>query len=77
VPKMKKSYHSIVVPMRLAKATLRDERKDGPPLWSVQGIELGLEVTRIGHANGPLAVLADEWQSPTKPRVCSCNIAAR
>ena len=31
VPKMKKSYHSIVVPMRLAKATLRDERRDGPP----------------------------------------------
>ena len=30
VPKMKKSYHSIVVPIRLAKATLRDERKDGP-----------------------------------------------
>jgi hypothetical protein len=29
VPKMKKSYHSIVVPMRLAKATLRDERRDG------------------------------------------------
>ena len=34
VPKMKKSYHSIVVPMRLAKATLRDERSDGPPrVW--------------------------------------------
>jgi hypothetical protein len=31
VPKMKKSYHSIVVPMRLAKATLRDERWHGPP----------------------------------------------
>ena len=31
VPKMKKSYHSIVVPMRLAKATLRDER-NGPSL---------------------------------------------
>ena len=30
VPKMKKSYHSIVVPMRLAKATLRDEWRDGP-----------------------------------------------
>ena len=30
VPKMKKSYHSMVVPMRLAKATLRDERRDGP-----------------------------------------------
>ena len=29
VPKMKKSYHSIVVPMRLAKATLRDESRDG------------------------------------------------
>ena len=29
VPKMKKSYHSIVVPMRLAKATVRDERSDG------------------------------------------------
>src|SRR5262245_53789441 len=27
VPKMKKSYHSIVVPMRLAKATLRVERR--------------------------------------------------
>ena len=34
VPKMKKSYHSIVVPMRLAKATLRDEWGDGPPrVW--------------------------------------------
>ena len=32
VPKMKKSYHSIVVPMRLAKATLRDEWRDGTPL---------------------------------------------
>ena len=32
VPKMKKSYHSIVVPMRLAKATLRDERGDAPSL---------------------------------------------
>ena len=32
VPKMKKSYHSIVVPMRLAKATLRDEREDGASL---------------------------------------------
>ena len=32
VPKMKKSYHSIVVPMRLAKATLRDERNNGPSL---------------------------------------------
>src|SRR5207344_109401 len=30
VPKMKKSYHSIVVPIRLAKATLRDERKESP-----------------------------------------------
>jgi hypothetical protein len=30
VPKMKKSYHSIVVPIRLAKATLRDARSDGP-----------------------------------------------
>ena len=27
VPKMKKSYHSIVVPTRLAKATLREERR--------------------------------------------------
>jgi hypothetical protein len=32
VPKMKKSYHSIVVPMRLAKATFRDERNNGPSL---------------------------------------------
>src|SRR5262245_30082791 len=32
VPKMKKSYHSIVVPIRLAKATLRDERNNGPSL---------------------------------------------
>ena len=31
VPKMKKSYHSIIVPMRLAKATLRDAWRDGPP----------------------------------------------
>ena len=31
VPKIKKSYHSIVVPMRLAKATLRDEWGDCPP----------------------------------------------
>jgi hypothetical protein len=30
------SYHSIVVPMRLAKATLRDEWRDCPPrLWCV------------------------------------------
>jgi hypothetical protein len=29
VPKMKKSYHSIVVPIRLAKATLRDECTNG------------------------------------------------
>src|SRR5262245_17082736 len=34
VPKMKKSYHSIVVPMRLAKATLRDERNNRPSLDS-------------------------------------------
>jgi hypothetical protein len=32
VPKMKKSYHSIVVPMRLAKATLRDEWRYGTSL---------------------------------------------
>ena len=31
VPKMKKSYHSMVVPMRLANATLRDERREGAP----------------------------------------------
>ncbi len=30
VPKMKKSYHSMVVPTRLASATLRDVRRDGP-----------------------------------------------
>jgi len=32
VPKMKKSYHSIVVPMRLAKATLRGEWGGAPSL---------------------------------------------
>ena len=35
------SYHSIVVPMRLAKATLRDEWRDCPPrLWC--DVEAGL-----------------------------------
>ena len=38
--KMKKSYHSIVVPMRLAKATLRDERRDGPSPGSVRGVKV-------------------------------------
>src|SRR5262245_42315923 len=34
VPKMKKSYHSIIVPMRLAKATLRDDRREASPqVW--------------------------------------------
>ena len=33
VPKMKKSYHSMVVPTRLAKATLRVERRLGAA-WS-------------------------------------------
>ena len=35
VPKMKKSYHSIVVPMKLAKATLRDEDSDEPWIGTV------------------------------------------
>jgi hypothetical protein len=35
VPKMKKSYHSIVVPTRLANATLREALKDTPVLAMV------------------------------------------
>ena len=54
VPKMKKSYHSIVVPIRLAKATLRDERSDGSAVDGAGRVEVGLGFSRLWHVTCPL-----------------------